>query len=132
VLAIDPGSHSGLALFERGVLVLAEWSLEPHEVARKLDALVIEIPQHYPQNPVPPQNLITLAVNAGQWIQANPAAKVVRIFPRQWKAQAQKTATRHRLGRILKDGEKRAVGFDSLKHDTVDAIGIGCWYLGRR
>src|SRR5208282_6153608 len=50
-LAIDPGKHTGWALFYE-VLLGCGVGEPPFEQARRV---VIELPQNYPSNPVPPQ-----------------------------------------------------------------------------
>lgn len=65
--------------------------------------------------------------------------KVFHIVPaRTWKGQVPKEVTEERVPRML-NAEERAVYYAALestpkklRHNITDAVGLGCWYFGRK
>ena len=49
--------------------------------------------------------------------------------PHEWKGQLPKDVSHARIRNALSADTHSAVGFDTLKHDAIDAIGIGLHHL---
>jgi hypothetical protein len=132
-LAIDPGKHTGWALFAvavpSGPLVACGTGEPPFDTA--LRNVMIELPQNYPSNPVPPQDLITLAFLAGRYANAarGDASVVHTIFPHEWKGNLPKPVCEARVRARLTPGELGIVAaLEAPKgemNNVWDAIGIG-------
>ncbi len=131
LLAIDPGEHTGWAAFESDKLVACGLGSALAEHVRKV---VIELPQVYPQHPVPPQDLIALAFLAGRYAGAS-AGEVYTVFPHQWKGNMPKDVCAARVRFNLLPGERAIVDAIDVpkgqKHNVMDAIGIGLHAVGR-
>jgi hypothetical protein len=131
LLAIDPGTHTGWAVFFDKRLLACGLGDPPVEGA---DRVVIEIPQVYPAHPVPPNDLITLAFLAGRYA-GRATCEVSTVFPHQWKGNLSKEVCAARVRFRLSPEEKKVV--DELRvpakqlHNVMDAIGIGLFALGR-
>jgi hypothetical protein len=130
--------------------------------------LLVEKPQVYPyfggakkKRGADPNDLITLALNAGGWLHFNDAQKQMLPHPRQWKGQVDKGITCRRVieafigmadganFRAIVDGElwgetrcfrtveglfeySRSSGYPEHPiANMIDAIGILLWFLGR-
>lgn len=165
--SIDPGTDwAGLALFWQGTLVqssvLRDVQRLPvvhpngYDPRDRVDVLVIEKPQIYPRSPANPNDQITLAINAGEWKQANPHIWLVMPHPRQWKGQVPKCVTQDRVLKALTPAElailkptqeeidviaramrepnrekQKRMGVTGKRHNEYDAVGLGLWELGR-
>jgi hypothetical protein len=140
LLAIDPGNVSGEASFENGKLYLAR-PLPFCDLFRPgycADAVVIEVPRHYPYNQKgDPNDLIDLAVRVGELKNhfTEKGATVQLVYPRTWKGTVPKVIHNKRVLRMLTKQEidllpkrPRAKDYD---HNMLDAIGLGLWKLGR-
>jgi hypothetical protein len=132
LLAIDPGTHTGWALFGgRNQLIACGLGDPPVERAV---SVVIEIPQIYPQHPVPPNDLITLAFLAGRYV-GRATCEVSTVFPHQWKGNLSKENCAARVRFRLSPEEKEVVDVLDIPakqlHNVMDAIGIGLFALGR-
>jgi hypothetical protein len=136
MFSIDPGKDTGCALWEGGYLV-GLWLGEPVFVEYPPCWVHIEKPQIYPSQPVPPNDIITLAITAGciaGHAESN-GHKVEFVLPHTWKGNLPKEVSHKRIlgklsstERLLVDGLKVA---PSKKHNVLDAIGIGLWVLRR-
>lgn len=133
-LSIDPGVNTGWALFgESTLLVACGAGGPPFEAPPVLNRVVIELPQVYPGDPVPPQDLITLSFQAGQYARAGVVrtAQVSVVFPHAWKGNLPKKVCAARVRGHLSPDERMIV--DKLEpgvpagqmHNVMDAIGIG-------
>lgn len=99
---------------------------------------VVEIPRVYPigRQPVPPNDLITLAYRAGVLANRVAAGGVVEtIYPHEWKRQVPDHVLYARIEREL-DAEEASLAegagcAKSTKHNMLDAIGIGLVRLNR-
>lgn len=132
--AIDPGANTGAAFFGNGVLYAAELHTKPVAHLYLVNQLVIEIPKFSDQTKgKDPQDLITLAVNAGQWIQVLRAPDVRRVFPSQWKGNVPKAIHNERVLAKLTPAELAVIPkLPATKlHNVIDAIGLGLFALGR-
>ena len=130
LLAIDPGTHTGWALFDEKLLGCGLGD-PPTELALRV---VIEIPQIYPGHPVPPNDLITLAFLAGRYA-GRATCEVSTVFPHQWKGNLSKENCAARVRFRLSPEEKEVVDVLDIPakqlHNVMDAIGIGLFALGR-
>ena len=141
-IAADPGAACGLAVFDaHGRLVRAVQCklLDGVELVRELHLpIAVEKPQIYPHARARPNDLITLAVRAGQLIGAAPRGEAITVLPREWKGQNDKSVTQRRVIALL-DGAERAylAGVTaamkpSAKDDDMqDAIALGLFAAGR-
>jgi hypothetical protein len=129
-LAIDPGACTGWALFGgAGGFVACGIGEPPFDTA--IRRVVIELPQVYPNHPVPPNDLITLAFLAGRYVgtSASAGADAATVFPHEWKGNLPKDVCAARVLARLTPDECAIV--DRLKvpkgklHNVMDAIGIG-------
>jgi hypothetical protein len=134
LLAIDPGEHTGWAVFDViGVLIGCGLG-DPH--VERAARVVIELPQVYPQQQVPPNDLIALAFLAGRYAsKAGDGAEISTILPHQWKGNMPKDVCAARVRFKLAPEEKAVVDAISVpkgqKHNVMDAIGIGLFASGR-
>ncbi len=138
ILAIDPGVHScGMAWFGAGKQLLRAVYAPAHEclVQGLPKELIIEMPRIYPgsgQQKGDLNDLLDLAAIVGQveaWVNAD---SVVRVFPAKWKGQVPKKIMAERILSKLSANERDAIVHVGGKdHNTIDAIGIGLWSLGR-
>lgn len=132
LLAIDPGESNGWALFEHGELVDYELGEPPRHAAHSV--LVIERPEIYRGSRVNPNNIITLAINAGFWSGRIPHDRLVWYNPKQWKGQIPKTAKLENYiiyKRVLSSKHYiNLTGYTKKEaFDIVDAIGLGMFAL---
>lgn len=154
VLAIDPGLRAtGYAFFRGGNLAscgLIRCKLtERADIAaaigrelalqflRPLDAIIIEVPQVYQSRLMKgdPNDLVSIALVAGAALQV--PAKVRRaVSPHQWKGNTPKDVTCRRLLMALNEQERDILADaavpSSLRHNILDAIGIGKWFLDQQ
>lgn len=134
LVTIDPGNNSGIAVWEERILVQAYLVLDSAPSAHCLGAeTVVEIPKIYPvgKGKGDPNDLIRVAFVAGR-ITAG-AAKVVRLYPYEWKGQVDPDILEARILGLLTREEFALVPRlpDSLRHNVTDAIGIGLFHLDR-
>jgi hypothetical protein len=128
--SIDPGECSGWAGWDAGNRLVGcgigmhAWLKDAREVA-------VEMPQHYPQSPVPPQDLITLAFLAGRYIGTASKAEALHFYPHAWKGNLPKdvcgSRVLHRLSAaelsVVKEADHKVP--KGLRNNMIDAIGIG-------
>ena len=148
--SIDPGVNgAGLAIWDGRELIRACYVspmpfCRPDRLCRvayqteieisrtTVDVLprVIELPRVYPgARKNDPNDLVDLACVAGAL--GNEFTEYV--YPRTWKGQVPKVVMGKRIMSRLSEGEKWNIEKcpESLKHNVLDAIGIGLWKLGR-
>lgn len=159
-LSIDPGVTccgwalwKGNELFECGLSRTKAKTIEERVQDQKfrwhwrieIDKLVIEKPEIYQQRfwKGDPRDLIDLAMVVGGIIGANSFfADVKTVFPKQWKKQVPKHITEKRVLEKLSPKEKGILATPevigephtappSLRHNLIDAVGIGLWSLKR-
>lgn len=161
-LSIDPGGTTGWALFEslrtsfesRMLseslrLVACGTGYPPFDGVQKM---AIELPQSYPDSPVPYQDLLSLAVTAGRVVGFYELEAVVEsrgsrslgngievetYLPKQWKGQLPKDVCAKRIRAVLTPSELEVIaacekiicarggGGKSVLHNVIDAVGIG-------
>lgn len=149
LLSVDPGNNTGWAFFNgTGVLqccglvkclVPASLDALAEKVARA-DSVYVEIPQVYsgPRAKGDPNDLIQVALCAGWVISQYRQADLKTVKPAEWKGQEPKDITYKRVLASL-DAVERAT-FDiclsrfnkGVRHNVVDAVGIGLWALRRK
>jgi hypothetical protein len=157
LISCDPGLRVlGLAVFYKGDLVHAELVKNPVLKARgpeawwgmataarlKLkdgwlapDMYVVEVPQVYRFGgaSTDPDDLIQLAGIGGAVGSIIKPTSARGYYPRQWKGQVPKEIMIKRIETKLASQEVAAIVKcpPSLRHNVVDAIGIGLFHLGR-
>lgn len=141
LIAIDPGAEAGVAVFHKGRLVRAElvvgavggdWAWKgPFGFP-----VVCEIPQVYDGSGIDPQDLVTLAFNAGYLCSGMQPESLQLVHPRGWKGQRPKEVDNQYTLKLLDVQESQVVKDaqvpKGLLHNVVDAIGIGLWATERR
>lgn len=142
LVAVDPGTTTGWAVFNgQGTLYHARGMSFPDCLDVFPDrvenaTIILEIPQAYPHGSKgDPQDLITLAMIAGELRGLFRPREVTQVFPRAWKGNVPKAIHHPRVLAALTDAERavlpkrpRAGGYDG---NMIDAIGLGLWALGR-
>lgn len=147
VVAVDPGKdHAGVAELADGVvircaLIRAEG---PYRVAvgvaawtgrMLVDDLVVEGQQIYPRSKGDPNDMLPLAQVVGGVL-----ARVTHIdhhnpLPREWKGSTPKDVFTARIEAGLTEAERDLVDRlklpKSLRHNVLDAIGLGKWCYER-
>jgi len=132
--SIDPGKHGvGLASWSGSTLLEARYV--PTEVRLSdVDLVVCEVPQIYPMEKWKgdPNDLIDVAVVAGMHLAKG--LRQVMVRPREWKGSVPKTIHNNRVLTQLDPLKKAMVDVipKTLRHNVVDAIGLGLWYLNTR
>jgi len=133
LVTIDPGVHkSAIALWGGGRLLFAD-DLKNPEVFRVVDRvgavrLVIESPVLYPTKRKQHKDVGDLLAVVNK-IKAL-AVQARGVSPAEWKGQVPKKIHGDRIFNELTKEEILAVV--SIKnHNTIDAIGLGLWVLGR-
>lgn len=142
LLAIDPGEHTGWALFNSDKQ-LVDCGLGDARKSPKFGPLVsvtIEQPVIYPRMKARPNDIVTLALGAGEWAGIfRPLAPVEYVEPSKWKGSVPKAKHQPRIWAKLTETEFAIVerAFvagkvpKSLKNNVVDAVGIGLWKVKR-
>jgi hypothetical protein len=89
LVSIDPGRHTGWALWtcENVVLRACGVGWPPYEDASKV---AIELPQAYPNSPVPYNDLIKLAFLAGRYV-GDFGGSAEFVLPHAWKGNLPKS-----------------------------------------
>lgn len=136
VLGIDPGIHTGLALVEiqgPNMFLLGADLDDPRKLGwLQPDYVVIEKPVIYPHTKTNPNDLITLAIQVGEYQQFFGKHLVTLVEARTWKGQVPKTVTENRVcakfpnARTLLDRHP-----PSLRHNVSDAMGLAWWHACR-
>jgi len=142
VIAIDPGKCAGWARFDDATKRLVACGLYQW---REKDALpprdgvtIVELPRVYPagRQPVPPNDLITLAYRAGLLARAVAQDGCIEtVYPHEWKKQVPDEILYSRILRELEESERKVIEAagcaKSTKHNMLDAVGIGLVKVGR-
>jgi len=158
LLAVDPGKRdAGLAFYIGGVLADAAWlappNAMPYDVAKhvamwarrcminlgdpegRISMLVVEGQQIYPKGGTAQANeLLHLAQLVGGVLARVDCFDRRVVLPREWTGGIPKPVRQRRFLSSATDGEKRlieAIKPVSKRHNTIDAICLGAWQLGR-
>jgi hypothetical protein len=147
LLAIDPGSDTGWGLFASGKLIACGLG-DPRDNALVRDALIeaiiVEKPRINRGGKAKPNDMITLALKAGQWSGVYATAKCTFVEPWQWKGTLSKGIANARIWARL-DGDETGVVDKAVRtggpkgramaagkiHNMIDGIGLGLHALGR-
>ena len=145
-VAIDPGDLAGIAMFVDGKLTHVE--LVKDAVARCWRwsgpfglPVVCEIPTKFhlsqrTQRHASVDSLLTLSFTAGYLVSALQPSWIRKVNPREWKGQRPKPLDNALVMHLLEDQERHILDEARIsaaqRHNAVDAIGIGLWYLRRR
>lgn len=143
LLAFDPGKRTAAwALFHDGLLSgcgLLRWAdgQFPAELPRAIVATqaVIELPQVY-RGSVNPKHLVEVTVTVGRIAQAlGPLGQTELVWPHAWKGNVDPEVMLRRIQSKLDQREQNilqgAQVIDSLRHNVIDACGLGLWKLNR-
>lgn len=164
LVALDPGLiHPAVAIFRGGLLVhasrvrLSGVLAKVADVGERCRLIALEVGEHLAGRGVEaplalafervqiyraakskgdPNDLVPLAIIAGQVSGLVPGARVISPTPREWSGGTSKAETGdpwasprgERVRRRLSGDEFAAV---IATHDAVDAAAIGLWALGR-
>ena len=146
LVAVDPGVHAcGVAVFRDTKLERAAYVESGGGPLQLRDAvkhwlalteparLVVEKPQVYQARlqKGDPNDLIDLAVVVGTMLTILPDSETV--LPARWKGQVPKEIMNVRVMSKLAPAEEARVSWPKarLRHNVIDAIGIGLWAVGR-
>ena len=134
MICIDPGVKAcGFALFTEGYLAHAVYCPKT-ETPYSGDLMVIEMPRIYPgsgQQKGDLNDLLDLAAVVG-YCEGRFGGRIERVFPARWKGQVPKKIMTARILSKLSPLELSKIQRVGAKdHNTIDAIGIGLWKLGR-
>ena len=143
-LTIDPGTKEmGWALWEDNELSMCglargkNW-LETVQALPKftVERLTIEDQQIYRRSPINAHSLLAVARVVGATVAYYQFPKFVLVPPATWKGQLPKDVCNRRTLSKLTESELHQVEVApcpvSLKHNLLDAVGIGLWAARRR
>lgn len=155
-VCVDPGLRGcGVAIFENAHLIHAAYVKSPEQKERgpvawramagavfeyveewlPAGTLVIEVPQVYrgAQQKGDPDDLLQLVGVEGWLGGLLMPARVVGYRPREWKGQIPKDVHNRRVEKALETYElAQFAGCPAyLKHNVLDAVGLGLFHLGR-
>jgi len=144
-LSIDPGDDTGWALFDSDKLVacgLGDPSCNPYvqsiATSGQLESVTVERPA-INRATKRPEDIITLALNAGQWTGVFRACCPVEFVDVvRWKSGVPKEKHQPRIKDALRPDERHMLdamlaAFSVARgHNIVDAVGIGLFVVGRR
>jgi len=143
-LSIDPGTKEmGWALWEDNELQICglargtNWVESVLALPRfTIEKLTIEDQQIYRHSPVNAHSLLAVARVVGAVVAHYGFPKFVLVPPAQWKGQLPKDVCGRRTLSKLTEQELHQVEVApcpaSLRHNLMDAVGIGLWANGRR
>jgi len=151
LLAVDPGSTAlGWAMFRDGALYtcsllrakrMEEMLLKIRERSWPyVSELVVERPQIYKaiDSKADPNRVTQLSIIAGAAIGSIEHSKFFLPYPAEWKGQIPKDIHHKRLRKHLSEPELEVLDCDlfqhpkSLRHNILDAVGLGIWRLSRK
>lgn len=131
LIAIDPGSCTGYAVFYEGHLSLVGTTTTYSVPKLVVDIAVIEFPKFYPQGHPRPNDLLTLAAVAGRYQERYQGAAIQLVYPRDWKGTIDGDIMCKRIEAAMTDSEKALLPkeAESRRHNAIDAVGLGKWAL---
>ena len=142
-LSIDPGTKDmGWALWEDNELQICgiargkDW-VESVQALPKftIERLTIEDQQIYRRSPINAHSLLAVARVVGAIVAYYNFPRFLLVPPAQWKGQLPKNVCNQRTLSKLTEDELHQVDVApcpaSLRHNLIDAVGIGLWATGR-
>jgi hypothetical protein len=142
VLAFDPGLCTGVCHLSPGyvrcgILDDETWGYWFDLANNRSATVYIEKPVIYPRGHKRPNDLITLALRAGELAGACPSTPVRYVEPAEWKRQLPKDVCHGRILEKLTPSERTQIDnvmklVDSKRHNALDALGIALWATGRK
>jgi len=143
-LSIDPGTKEmGWALWEHNELQICglargeNWIESVRALPKfTIEKLTIEDQQIYRRSPINAHSLLAVARVVGAVVAYYGFPKFSLVAPAKWKGQLPKDVCNRRTLSKLTAEELKQVEVApcpaSLKHNLIDAVGIGLWANGRR
>jgi hypothetical protein len=146
LIAFDPGARSvAWASFEDGKLTRCGLERDKNlgaALERRFRGIaarvVIELPQIYGRRDErDPNDLIMVTVTVGRIVQVfgGDAQPAELVWPHDWKGTVPKEIMLKRIVARLDENEREileaANAPRSLRHNVIDAAGLGIWALGR-
>ncbi len=146
LLAIDPGSDTGWALFDSARrLVACGLGTPVLPPLAGLDEVLIECPRLRPRGEKNPNAILVVARNAGEWggRYGDFCGTLRYVTPNDWKGSTPKDVSQKRsegkldgkelaiVERAFADAPGRNGLAPSKRHNVWDAIGIGLHGVGR-
>jgi len=144
MLSVDPGTKAmgwsnwrGDRLESCGVARGKDWITTVLDMPRlKVERLVIEDQQIYRGSGIDAHALLAVARVVGGVVLLYGAPATLLVRPSIWKGQLPKAVCHRRTMGKLTEDEQAVLGktkySKAIKHNMLDAIGIGLWNLGRR
>ncbi len=139
LLSIDPGARTGWAFFSGvgmplvncGLVQPALWGDLVAVYGRLCLDVLIEEPTIYPHSKARPADVMALQLKVGQLKGRfeTVGCKVELVQPRTWKRGVSKPIHNRRTLKALSAIERKLA--EGMRHDVLDAIGLGLWKLGR-
>lgn len=157
-VTIDPGQHSGFAIYSLTTGLVACGTGDPRKSLRHvvttadsenvIDDAWVEYPVIYPRSPARPNDIIKLAVNAGEWggLYRSLGVAVHYVEPATWKGQIDKLNHHPIIFGLLTPDERDVLvnapakkikrrkpkwSHDGLSEDMLDAVGLALWVARR-
>lgn len=133
ILAIDPGTTTGWALFETGVLSACGIGTPPQNTPSRV---LIERPARVYAG-IPVEDILALSLKAGEWHGIYRAHAPEYLTPNDWKGSTSKDTSHARIWRVLSSHEQGIVDragkgmAPGKRHNMMDAVGIGLHGVGR-
>ncbi len=137
IFGVDPGLCTGFSgLDEQGELFWCGDTSEGLDLfGEQGDLVVLEVPQIYRHSKGDPNDLITLALQAGGYRERfqSKGFRVVTVKPAEWKGQVDKDMHNARVIKSLPPEELELFKLKtkslaaSKRHNVIDAIGLAKW-----
>ena len=143
-LTIDPGTKAmGWALWDENKMTLCglargkTWTSAVTAMPKlKVDKLIIEDQQIYRTSRIDAHSLLAVARVVGAAVAYYDFCPHLLVKPREWKGQLTKEICNQRTLARLTEEERSLISAalcpPSLKHNVLDAIGIGLWAIRKR
>ena len=138
MLAIDPGVATGWAYFRDGRLLFCG-ACTPDDTIRapNPELVVIEFPRIYMKSTASTDDILSLARKCGRYEERYTVAgaDIEFVRPSDWKGSIAKAVMTKRIEDALTPEERAVVsrydGLSSRRHDMLDALGMGKWWIAR-
>lgn len=147
ILALDPGKTFGWALFDEAARRLVDCGVDDHKSPKREVSTIycprngelsVLIEKPHKHGKVPLEDIIALAIRAGELGGQFSPSPVRYIEPVEWKGNLPKEISHARIWAKLTPAEQNLVAVaakgmaPSKRHNMLDAIGIGLFGVGRR